>query len=96
MTQVEVTQDGFVVDAAVTAEAFSLKPQNVQALMRNGEIASISETGVGEDAGRARLTFRYHDRAVQLVVDQPGTILKRASFPVAARQPIGAKSQALP
>ncbi|MGB3179132.1 MAG: DUF6522 family protein [Albidovulum sp.] len=91
MTQIEVTQDGFVVDAAVIAEAFRLVPKDIQALMRRGDITSISETGVGEDAGRARLTFHYRDRALRLVVDQTGAILKRASFPAPARNPAAAK-----
>ncbi|MGB7322751.1 MAG: DUF6522 family protein, partial [Albidovulum sp.] len=46
---------------------------------------------VGEDAGRARLTFHYRDRALRLVVDQTGAILKRASFPAPARNPAAAK-----
>jgi hypothetical protein len=42
MTQIEVTQDGFVVDAAVIAEAFKLMPQDIQPLMRSGDITSIA------------------------------------------------------
>jgi hypothetical protein len=85
MTQIDVTQDGFVVDAAIIAAALKLKPEQIQPLMRSGEITSKSETGVGEDAGRSRLTFLYGDRAVRLVIDQAGTILKRASFPIRSR-----------
>ena len=80
MAQVEVNERGFVVDALVLAEAFALAPGDVQKLMRKGEITSLSETGIGEDAGRSRLTFHYGDRAVRLVVDQTGAILKRTSF----------------
>ncbi len=85
MTQIEVKQDGFVVDAAVIAAAFKLEAKDIHPLMRNGEITSKSETGVGEDAGRARLTFHYRDRAVRFVVDQTGAILKQSSFPVRSR-----------
>ena len=81
MTRVEVTQDGFVVDAEVIAEAFGLEAKDVQPLMRSGEVTSVSETGVGEDAGRSRITFRYNGRTLRLVVDTEGTILKRSSFP---------------
>lgn len=86
MAQVEVNQDGFVVDATLLAEAFKLQPADVQAMMRSGEITSRSETGVDEDAGVSRLTFHYRDRAVRLIVDQAGTILKRASFPARTRE----------
>ena len=66
MTQIEVNEDGFVVDAVVIAEAFKLEPENIQPLMRSGEITSLSEKGIDDDAGRARLTFHYRDRAVRL------------------------------
>ena len=87
MTQVEVTQDGFVVDATVIAAAFKLPPEKIQPLMRSGDITSKSETGVGADAGRARLTFIHGDRAVRLVVDQTGAILKKTRFPIRSRIP---------
>ncbi|ABG31317.1 hypothetical protein CEP88_18290 [Roseobacter denitrificans] len=87
MKQVEINESGFVVDATLLAEAFALEPGDVQGLMRKGEITSLSETGVGEDAGRARLTFHYGDRALRLVVDQTGAILKRTSFTAKSRTP---------
>lgn len=86
MTQVEVSQDGFVVDAEVIAQAFDIKPERVLPLMRGGEIKSRSETGMEEDAGLVRLTFYYDDRAVRLVVDQTGNILKRVRFPTRSRK----------
>jgi hypothetical protein len=86
MTQVDVNQDGFVVDAAVIAEAFNLNPADVQSLMRNGKITSLCEAGIDEDLGRSRLTFHYRDRAVRIVVDQTGSILKQASFPAHRRR----------
>lgn len=85
MTQVEINEDGFVVDALVLAEAFGLEPDAVQKLMRLGEITSLSETGIGEDAGRARLTFHYGGRALRLVVDQSGIVLKKTSFTTGSR-----------
>jgi len=85
MTQVDINQDGFVVDATLLAKAYTLKPEEIQPLMRAGEITSICETGVDQDAGRTRLTFHYRDRAVRFVIDQAGAILKQASFPARAR-----------
>lgn len=90
MTQIEINQDGFVVEASVIASAFKLAPEDIQPLMRNGEITSKCETGVGEDEGRSRLTFHYRERAVRLIVDQVGTIRKRSSFPVRTRASIAA------
>lgn len=90
MSQIEINQDGFVVEASVIAAAFRLAPEDIQPLMRNGEITSKCETGVGEDEGRSRLTFHHDGRALRLVVDQAGTILKQASFPVRTRASIAA------
>lgn len=96
MTQIEVNQDGFVVDASVIAAAFQLAPEEVQPLMRCGDVTSKCETGVGEDAGRSRLTFHYRDRALRLVVDQAGTVLKQSSFPVQTRASIAADMFPIP
>lgn len=90
MTNIEINHDGFVIDAAVPAEAFKLAPHEIHPLMRSGEITSVTETGVGEDEGRARLTFHYGGRTVRLVVDEEGTILKRSSFPSRSRMSISA------
>ena len=85
MPQVELTSNGYVVDASVIADAFGLDVQNVQQNMRNGKITSLSETGTDEDAGRARLTFYYKTRALRLVVNAAGQIIKQSRFPVASR-----------
>ena len=93
MTRVETNQDGFVVEAELLSDAFNVKPDEVQPLMRSGEITSICETGIDHDAGSSRLTFHYRDRAVRFVVDQAGTILKRSSFPVRSRNLIADSEQ---
>lgn len=85
MTQIDVSQDGFVVDAVLLATAFDLPAADIQRLMRHGEIMSRCEIGQEEDAGRSRLTFYHLDRAVRFVVDPTGTILKQTSFPASAR-----------
>ncbi len=85
MTEVDVTPDGFVVDATLLADAFGLAPENIHPLMRSGKITSRSETGVDEDAGRSRLTFHYRDRVVRLVVDQSGGVLKQTRFSASVR-----------
>src|SRR6266581_6227091 len=50
----------------------------VQAMMRKGEITSLCERGVNEDAGRYRLTFFHKSRLFRLVVDGTGTVIQRS------------------
>lgn len=74
----------FVIDAAVLAAAFGLSQDRIRARMRDGRITSRCEKGLGEDAGRWRLTFHHGDRACRLIVDDRGTVLKQATFPIRA------------
>ncbi len=80
------TDDNSVeVDATLIADAFSLTPNAVQELMREGEITSLCERGEGEDAGRMRLTFWYGDRALRLILSDAGTLISQSRFPVPGR-----------
>ncbi len=88
MTEVERSGDGFVVSAHVLADTFGLTQEEFRDKMRSGAITSRSETGVGDDEGRWRLTFHHEGRALRLIVDDQGTVLKRASFPIRIRQAI--------
>ena len=45
--------------------------------MRKGNVSSVAETGIDEDAGRTRLTFRYRTRAWTVVVEPDGTVIER-------------------
>jgi len=47
-------------------------------MMRKGEITSLCERGVNEDAGRYRLTFFHKSRRFRLVVDGTGTVIQRS------------------
>ena len=82
MTTVEREAGEFVIDAAVLADAFGLSQDEIKVRMRDGAITSRCETGVGEDAGRWRLTFHHGGRACRFIVDEDGNILTRAAFPV--------------
>lgn len=42
--------------------------------MRRGIVYSLVERGVGNDAGRLRLTFRYRARSWTVVVQQKGIL----------------------
>jgi len=80
VTNVEIGDEGFVVDAATVAEAFGLPAQDIQPMMRSGAITSRCEKGVDADAGRWRLTFFHCGRAVRLTVDGTGKLLTRSTF----------------
>lgn len=82
MTPVERNADDFVIDASLLADAFGLSLEETRARMRAGTITSRCEAGVGEDAGRWRLTFHHGGRACRFIVDAGGHILTRATFPV--------------
>lgn len=86
MSEVSVSADGFVVDAAFLGSVFGVAPDVIRMEMRDGRITSRCETGIDEDAGTSRLTFYRAGRALRLVVDGEGTILKRSSFPVSTKR----------
>lgn len=72
---VEIGDDEITIPADILAAQFGIQAQTVQPLMRAGAITGRVETGVGEDVGRYRLTFRYEGRSVQFICDAQGTIL---------------------
>jgi len=84
MSGIDVTPDGFTVDAEVIAAGFKLDPAHVPVMLREGQITSRCETGFDEDAGRFRLTFYHNARALRLTVDAQGAVLQQARFPVGA------------
>jgi len=47
-------------------------------MMRKGEITSLCERGMNEDAGRYRLTFFHKSRRFRLIVDRSGTVIRRS------------------
>jgi Family of unknown function (DUF6522) len=67
------------VDAALVASALGLAPAEFQTLMRNGRIRTLCERGVGEDAGRYRLSFYHLKRRFRLITDAQGKVLSRLS-----------------
>lgn len=91
MTSVERKAGDFVIDAALLAEAFGLSQEEIKARMRAGIITSLCEAGVDDDAGRWRLTFHHGDRACRFIVDEGGTILTRATFPITIRPRVRAR-----
>ena len=48
----------------------------LKAEMRKGMVSGVAETGINEDAGRTRLTFRYRSRVWTVVVDPDGNLVE--------------------
>ena len=70
---IEIHGDDVTVEASYLAARFDLSVDRLRAEMRRGIIYSVVERGVGEHAGRLRLTFRYRARA-WMVVRRDGTL----------------------
>ena len=71
---IEVHGDDVTVEASYLAARLGLPVERFRAEMRRGIIYSVVERGMGEDAGRLRLTFRYRARAWTVVVQRDGTL----------------------
>jgi hypothetical protein len=83
-TSLEISlRDGDVeIDAGYLAPKLGLSPRQLIDEMRRGIVYGVVETGVAEDEGRTRLTFRYRARAWRVVVEPDGTLVE-ASDPAA-------------
>ena len=56
------------------AAKLGLSVDRLRAEMRRGVVYGVVERGVGEDAGRLRLTFRHRARSWTVVVEADGTL----------------------
>ncbi len=77
---ITIVNGEITVDAELLAPKLGLSAAALKAEMRKGSIDSVAETGINEDAGRTRVTFRYRTRAWTVVVDPDGTLHDRLSF----------------
>ncbi len=71
---IEIHGDDVTVEAGYLAARLGLSVARLRTEMRGGIIYSVVERGVGEDAGRLRLTFRYRARTWTMVVQRDGTL----------------------
>jgi len=85
MIRLEPTETGFQIDAADLGPLLEVAPENVQRLMRDGQITSRSEAGRDGDEGRHRITFRYGVTRLRLTVNSRGEVLMRSRITVAPR-----------
>ena len=75
-TTVSVGNGHFTVDAEALAPKLGLTVEALKEAMASGLVTSVAESGVDEDAGRTRLTFRYRARIWRVVVEADGTLLE--------------------
>ncbi|MHA3915891.1 DUF6522 family protein [Halovulum sp. GXIMD14793] len=73
--KIDMSGDQPTIDARDLGALLDLSPDEVQLLMRGGEITSRFETGEGEDAGKVRLTFFHRGRRVRLTCSKDETVL---------------------
>ena len=71
---IEIHGDDVMVEACYLAAQLGLSVDRLRAEMRRGIIYSVVERGMGEDAGRLRLTFRYRAHTWTVVVQRDGTL----------------------
>lgn len=76
--QIKFENEGITIDAEVIAKELGLDPSSVPWHMKEGNITSVCERGVDQDAGQHRLTFFYLGRRLQLIIDPHGRIRSRA------------------
>ncbi len=86
-----IERDGedFVVPAELLAEALLVPAAEVPAMLRDGRIRTRAEEGVGEDAGRFRLSFETGRRRLRLVVDADGEVINRSTVDFGQERPRG-------
>jgi hypothetical protein len=81
---IEVRGEEATIEAGFLAAKLGLSVDRLRAEMRKGIVYGVVERGVGEDAGRLRLTVRYRARSWTVVVEADGT-LDEAPAPASSR-----------
>ena len=74
---ITIADGEITVDAERLAPRLGLSAEALKAEMHKGNVSSVAETGINEDAGRTRVTFRYRTRAWTVVVEPDGTVIEK-------------------
>ena len=77
---ITIADGEITVNAELLAPKLGLSAEALKAEMRKGNVSSVAETGIEEDTGRTRVTFRYRTRAWTVVVEPDGTLRDRLSI----------------
>ena len=71
--------DEITIDAALLAPKLGLSTEELKAEMRKGLVYGVAATGIDEDQGRMRLTFRYRARSWTVIVEPGGPLIENQS-----------------
>lgn len=74
------------VDVTLIADDLGLAPAEVLERLRVGGLTAKCEQGIGDDAGRLRLTFYHDSRRLRLIIDRTGRILERSAQQLRRRE----------
>ena len=77
---ITIADGEITIDAELLAPKLGLSAAALKAEMRKGNVSSVAETGIDEDAGRTRLTFKYRTRVWTGVINPDGTLVDRLSL----------------
>lgn len=89
---ITIADGEITVDAELLAPKLGLSAEALKAEMRKGNVSSVAETGIDEDAGRTRVTFKYRTRVWTGVLNPDGTLVDRLSFMLVERLAPAAKA----
>ena len=73
---VSVGDGEITIEANVLAFKLGLSVEALKENMVRGLVTGVTETGIDEDEGSTRLTFRYKDRVWRVVIIADGTLLE--------------------
>ena len=82
-----IVDGGVTIDADVVALKLFLSVESLKTEMAKGLVTSVAETGMDEDEGRTRLTFRYRSHTWTVVVEPDGSLVE-STIPVQWREPL--------
>lgn len=74
---ISINDEGATVDVAVLADGLGVEAADMYSLIRQGKLTSKFEKGLGDDAGRCRLTFWLGAKRFRILVDAQGNVLKK-------------------
>jgi len=74
-----------IIDAAHLADLLDLTPAQFKEQMRDGEVTSLFEKGVGNDAKTCRLSFFHDGLRVRLTCTEDGHLLRTERTKAAKR-----------
>ncbi|WP_373009105.1 DUF6522 family protein [Hyphomonas sp.] len=73
---VSIVDRDVVINAEARAPKLGLAVESLKEDMANGPVTDVAETGVNEDEGRTRLTFRYRAHVRRVAIETGGGLIE--------------------